>query len=211
MKKGLAQISRQAENGFTIIEIGMVMVILTSILVIVTASMIYFFQSYNFSFEQYQSVSSAQTGMGRMSRDIRESRTGENGAWPIVNAGDTSFSFYSDITNDGRADLVRYFVAGTDLKKGIIEPSGAPVSYPPASEKVTIVASGLANGTTPLFTYYNGNWPADTAGNPLPLANRVVATRYVKIYMKIDPNPATSTGGFELNSGVEIRSMKDNL
>src|SRR5512141_378136 len=107
------RVTLNAEQGFTIIELGMVMVIFTTIFVIVTVAMINFFKSYNFSFEEYQAVTNAQAAVTRMVRDIREARTGENGAWPLVSASDTSIMFYADVTNDGKTDLVRYYIDGT--------------------------------------------------------------------------------------------------
>jgi len=197
--------------GFTILEIAVVMAILGTVFVGLATSMAYFFQSYTFSYEEYQAIGIAQSTLTRMVRDIRESTTGENGAWPLINASDNSFSFYSDVTGDGKTDLVRYFLDGTDLKRGVIEPSGSPVTYPVTNEKITIVASYVANNTMPLFTYYNGNWPGDTVNNPLILANRTVQSRYITVHVKIDTKPSTQTGGYELTSGVEIRSLKDNL
>jgi prepilin-type N-terminal cleavage/methylation domain-containing protein len=198
-------------QGFTVIEILTVIGILSIVLSGIAAFMIYAFQSYSFSFAEYGAVELARSSVTRINRDIREIRTGETGGWPIINASDNSFSFYSDVTNDGKADRVRYFLDGTSLKRGVIEASGSPLSYPAASEKISYAATGVYNGTNPVFRYYNGNWPSDTANNPLPAALRITATRYVTVYLNIKTNPSSTTGAFELTTGIQIRSMKDNL
>lgn len=176
-----------------------------------TAFVTTFFQNFMFSFEQFDVLNITQSSLTRVVRDIREARTGETGAWPIIEALDNSFTFYSDVTNDGKADRVRYYLDGTNLKRGVIEPGGSPLSYPAANEKTIIIASYVDNGVIPVFKYYNGSWPDDTVNNPLVLSARQINTRYVTIYLKINPKPSTPSGFQELKSGVNIRSMNTNL
>ena len=199
------------KKGFTLIETLTVIGIISFVIVGLVYFMMYSLQSYSFSFAQFDATGRAKTAMTRLIRDVREARTGENGGWPIIEATDNSITFYSDITNDGKADRVRYFLDGTDFKRGVVEPSGSPVSYPPASEKISFIASGVNNGTSPVFTFYNGNWPADQINNPLPPANRIIGTRYIKVYLKIKSSASSQTGAFDLTTGVNIRSLKDNL
>lgn len=181
----------------------------------VSLFMVYYLRSYSFSFDEHQAITQAQTGITTMIREIREARNGDNGAWPIINADDNQFTFYSDVTNDGRTDQVRYFLNGTTLQKGVIEPTQVPVTYPAGNETIRDVASYVDISTGPLFTYYNGSWPGDSVNNPLPLAQRQLNTRYVNLHLNIDlsliPNTTTKIQPFELTSGVQIRSMKDNL
>ena len=146
-----------------------------------------------------------------MLRELREARSAENGAWPLVQTDDATIVFYSDVTNDGRTDRVRYFLSGTDLKKGVIEPTAAPVSYPVANEVIQTIATSIDLGGKAMFTYYNGNWPTDQINNPLALVNRILNTRYIGIYVRVDIQANYAAAPYELNSGVQIRSLKDNL
>lgn len=198
-------------TGFTLVELIVATFIFAVVASAVAAFTIYYLGSYTFSLEESRSVGYAQGALTTMVREIRESRMGENGAWPITQADDSTFVFYADVTNDGRTDKVRYFIDGTTLKKGVIQPTTAPVSYPPETETITVVSDYVDNAGNPLFRYYNGNWPADAINNPLPVSQRLFNTRYVSIYLRINIVNNTGANPFELNSGVQIRSLKDNL
>lgn len=209
MKYFFAKKQRTYKNGFSLIEVLVAASIFTIISAVLTGFIVYYFQAYSFSFDQNQAINSAQTSLTTLIREIREARNGENGAYPIVQTNDNTFIFYSDITNDGRSDLVKYFIENNQIKKSVIEPTEAPVSYPIANEKISIIANNVDNETKSLFTYYNGDWPQDTLSNPLALSQRLLNTRFVSIYVKI--NASTQAQPFELTSSVQIRSLKDNL
>jgi len=146
-----------------------------------------------------------------MVRDIREARMGDDGSWPIVDASDNSFTFYSDVTNDGRSDKVRYFLNGTTLRRGVIQPTAVPVTYPAATETFTDIATSVDTSAGAIFTYYNGDWPADHINNPLTVSDRLLNTRYVNVHIRINTSSNFAAAPFELTSGVTIRSMKTNL
>lgn len=198
-------------KGYTLLEVIIASFIATSLIAAVSLLVVYYSKSFSFSLEEYQALQSAQPTLTQMIREIREARPGDNGAWPLVKTADSEFIFYSDVTGDSRTDRVRYFLENGQLKRGVIEPTAVPVSYPPGSEAITILLTNVNNGITPMFTYYNDAWPGDTLNNPLTLASRTLQTTFVYIYLKIDPNPQSPTQAYELTSGVQIRSLKVNL
>lgn len=204
---------RQSNRGFSLVEFILAMFIVAVVAGGASLFAVYFFNSYSFSFNANQNVNQAQTGMTTLIREIREARSGDNGAWPLIDAADNSFIFYSDVDNDGRTDRVRYFINGTALQKGVIPPTQVPVTYPAGNEVFSTIASSIDTSSGPLFTYYNGNWPSDAVNNPLPANQRIANTRYVGINLQI--NVASGSGStaqpFQLTSGVQIRSLKNNL
>lgn len=204
-------IKKNNHQGFTLVEV----IVASFLFVLISAGTavfaVYYLKNYTFSFEENQAVGQAQTTITSMVRNIREARFAEDGAWAILQADDNNFIFYSDVTNDGRPDRVRYFLDGTDLKKGVIEPTTVPVTYPIASEKIYIIASNIYNQSIPIFRYYNGNWPSDTTNNPLAINQRILNTRLVRIYIRININSNTGSLPFEMTEDVQIRSLKDNL
>jgi prepilin-type N-terminal cleavage/methylation domain-containing protein len=197
--------------GFTLVEVMVAMFVFSVITGGVAVFSAYYFKNYSFSFEENQSVSIAQTGITTMIREIREARSGDDGSWPIVDAQDNTFTFYSDVTNDGRSDRVRYFLDGTTLKRGVIQPTMVPVDYPTTSETITTIATSVDTSAGPLFRYNDGNWPSDQIHNPLTQADRLLQTRYVAVYLRINISPNFASLPFEITSGVTIRSMKTNL
>lgn len=197
--------------GFTILEFVISTFIIISIVAVVSVLVMYSLNSYTFSIDENQAITQTQYGLTRIITHIREARTAETGAWPIEQADDNALVVFTDVTGDSKTDRVRFFIDGTTLKQGVIEPMGLPPIYPLDQEKITILASSIDNANQPLFTYYNGDWPVATQGNPLAASDRILKTRYIFISLRIHPNPNTNTQPYQLQSGVEIRSLKDNL
>lgn len=145
-----------------------------------------------------------------MVKETRSAAPSSVGAYPIAEAGTQSFAFYSDIDNDGIQERVRYFLSASDLKKGVIKPSGSPLQYNPASEQVTtLLARNVSNGATPVFTYYDTNYDGATA----PLSQPVTMSdiRLVKISIIIDADPNREPVAKTFTSQVSLRNLKDNL
>lgn len=205
----MKHISRQ--QGFTIPEVLLTAVLFAIVVAGISAFSTYYFRNYSFSFEENQSIGIAQTGITTMVREMREARDGAQGAWPIIQTDDNAFSFYSDVTNDGLADQIRYFLDGTDLRKGVIEPSTNPIEYLPQNETFITVAQHVSTSSGPIFTYYNDAWPTDTINNPLQTGQRLAETRYMEVSLHIDIDPNLSAQPFTLRSGVQLRGLKDNL
>lgn len=197
--------------GFTILEFVISSFIVMSVIAIASVLVLYTMNSYTFSIDENQAITQTQYALTRMLTQIREARSAETGAWPIEQANDNTLVVYSDVTGDSKTDRVRFFIDGTTLKQGVIEPTETPPSYPLDQEKITTLASALDTSGQALFTYYNGDWPVNTQGNPLILSDRIIKTRYISLYIRIRPNPNTNTQPYQLQSGVEIRSLKDNL
>jgi type II secretory pathway pseudopilin PulG len=202
---------KKPTRGMSIVEI--IIALALSLVVVGLASTLFltFFRNYSSSFGNTQAVTATQQAITQLGREIRELDTAETGAWPIVEADDNSITFYSDITNDGQTDLVRYFLEGATLKRTLIEPSGDPPSYPVVNEKTRTVADNVILGEKPLFTYYNGNWPSDEVNNPLTGPSRISATRYIEIYLRLVGNPENPEDFFESKTGIQLRNLKDNL
>lgn len=203
---------KKTTKGYTVIEILMAISLLNIVIALAVILLMYYFRSYSFSFTQQQAIHEGQRAFAQIIRDIREIRTGENGSWPIIEALDNSFIFYSDVTNDGRTDRVRYFVEDNQLKKGVIEPSLPPVNYPQEEETVKVIALFINNtASNPIFTYYNGGWPGDMINNPLPPDQRLYNLRLVGVNISINVDSGGQTSAYEINSAVMLKNLKDNL
>jgi prepilin-type N-terminal cleavage/methylation domain-containing protein len=198
-------------KGFTLLEVIIAIFIFTVISGGVAAFSAYYFNNYSFSFIQFQNTSQAEYGLQKMIREIREARSGEDGSWPLVQTDDNTIIFYSDVDYDGKTERVRYYLNGTQLMKGVIQPTGTPVTYPPANETLSTIAYKVDTNGHALFTYYNGGWPTDTTNNPLTAANRLLNTRLINVYIRINQQNARGPQPFDMNANVQIRSMKDNL
>jgi len=158
------------------------------------------------TWRNYLSIEAANIAISGMSREIRDARQNELGAYALETANDQEIIFYSDIDYDGVIERVRYTLNGSDLEKGVVEPSGDPLSYS-SPESVRVVTDIVRNGTDPLFYYYNAGWPEDTTNNPLAPADRISDTSQIKIIIKTNPRTDKPDLDYILESDVKLRML----
>jgi len=102
------------EKSFTLIETLVAIAIFSVALGAVFGSILMLYRSHGYTWEQSQAIEEARRGIEMMVKEIREARSGEDGFYPIVLAGDKEFIFFSDIDNDGKTERVRYFLGATN-------------------------------------------------------------------------------------------------
>ena len=101
------------------------------------------------------------------------------------------FSWTEDIPNQDNT-----------LKKGVIEPTGSPITYPSNLEKITTVSSYVRNAP-PIFTYYDANGNQITS-NPAIISN----TTMMKLFMVVNVNPNRPPSDYQLEQYVQLRNLK---
>lgn len=140
--------------------------------------------------------------------ELRTASPSSLGAYPLAETSATSLTFYSNIDSDTYKERLRYFVSGTNLKRGVLKPSGSPLTYNSANETVSDAVKGLIN-TSAIFSYYDNSYNGQTA--PLNQPVNVTAIRLIKVNIQADPNPGESPIVFSLSAEVSLRNLKDNL
>jgi len=185
--------------------------IFTMAMIAVSTFIISIYRVYNYNIEQVSAINEARRGIETMIKEIREAKTADDGSYPLVKAGDSEFIFYSDVDRNGLIERIRYFLDGTDFKKGVVDPSGDPPQYILTNETISVLSRYVRNASTPVFTYYNGDWPVDTVNNPLPTLTRLMETKLMHVYLKINVDPNRPPIDFELESDTQIRNLKNNL
>ncbi len=197
------------KKGFTLTEV----VIVVAISSIILTSVMYFGQSiFSFNTVAGQTLG-VQTGARKVLKNIvkelRSTSPSSLGAYPISLASSTAITFFSNIDSDIQKEQVRYFLQGTTLKRGVINPTGNPLVYSAGSEVVTDLIKDIRNGATPIFTYFDSNY----AGTSTPLVQPVSPTsvRFVKIYLLLENDPNKAPASFEVTNQVLLRNLKDNL
>ncbi len=197
-------------TGFTLIEV-LVVAAITVILAGGLLSLQYAMgQTQVAVLRNYTSVEAANNGVSTMVRELRNLQVAETGAYPLERALDFEMIFYSDYDFDERIERVRYYMDNTQLKREIIEPTGFPVTYPSANAKTKVIADSVKNGTTPIFYYYNGDWPDDTVRNPLDTPTRLSETKLMKVHLLINPG-TEAKNDFTIDSYAQLRALKQNL
>lgn len=193
-------------RGFTLVEI----LFAVSIFVVVSIVMGAFARNtwiYNsFISSSFNSLNAGRTTLKTMVAEIRTASSGNDGAYAVSAVSATSLTVYSDIDDDSLKEKVRYFLNGTNLQRGVIEPTGSPLGYT-GTEVITTLIPNVTNST--IFEYYDKNYDGTTAALASPV--QIPSVRLVKITVVVDDNPNKAPGPITLTSQVTLRNIKDNL
>lgn len=200
----------KVNKGFSLMEI----------IIVIGISAVIFMGVFNFGQGIFSFNSTAQKNLAAQSgarrvlktivKELRSTSPSSLGAYPISQVGTSSIIFFSNIDSDVLKEQIRYFLQGTELRRGVVKPSGNPLTYNQANEQVTSLIKDVRNGTsTPIFEYYDSNF----AGTSTPLTQPVQATqvRLIRITVKIENDPNKSSGPLQVESQVFLRNLKDNL
>jgi hypothetical protein len=200
----------QSQQGITILNIllslGIGIILMLGWLTFVVRG----YRGISFGEDQFEAARNAQKGIEILTQEIREASTAENGSYTLEVVDDQEIIFYSDIDEDSSVERVHYYLNGETLMKGVIEPTGDPLDYTDP-ETLSIVAESVINGSNPIFTYYNEDYPLDTINNPLPTPSRLIDTKLINVFLKINIDPNRAPIDFDVESDVQIRNLKTNL
>ena len=209
--KNLDRKNLNRSSGFTLIEvvvsIGVAMLVLAAFIGI----QILVRQSFLFTFNSSVTINQANGGVQQVVRGLREARSAENGSFVLDIVNDQDLAFYTDSDQDGQTERLRFFLDGTELKRGIIEPIGFPITYPVENETIVVMTEYVQNNTSPVFYYYNDDWPQDTTNNPLAVGSRLSDTRFIQIDLRVNADPSRQEAEYSLSPYVQLRNLKDNL
>lgn len=196
------------QRGLTVIEV-IVVVGLSGILM--TALLRFLVAGHPLSKITYLQISStedARLQLRRLARTIREARVADTGAYPLAEAQPQRIVFFANVDGDVLTERVRYELVGTDLMRGIIKPTGDPLTYNTGQEQTSIVAKSIRNVAIPLFTYYSGDYPA--LQTPLTPTD-VTEVKYIQVHLLVDVNPNQDPPPVDVVSQVQMRNLKTNI
>lgn len=197
-------------KGFTLVETLIVMGIVSVMAITITRFQLNILNYNKSGHDSLQSAQDARSILRVMVAELRSTQPGSNGSYPLTQAATSSITFFSDTDDDGLKEQIRYFLATTTLKRGVIVPTGLPPVYNPAQEKISYLAYNIKNGTsTALFQYFDNTYTGTTS--PLAQPVNVSSVRLVKITLLIDADPNKSPLPRSYTSQVMLRNLKDNL
>lgn len=201
--------SPATNKGFTLVEIVVVLGITALLMGAITEVFLVSSRSRSIIFNQLSAQGDARRAVDGFVNQVRQATYSAVGAYPIELADAQQFIFFTNADVDGARERVRYFLSGTTLKKGVIDPVGNPSTYPAANEVVVDVATSITNGAQPLFYYYDQNYTG-TATTSLAVPADVSKVRIVGLKLIIDKDPASSPVPFIIESKAAIRNLKSN-
>ena len=128
----------------------------------------------------------------------------------MVTSTPYELTVYSNVDEDSLRERVRFWLDGTEFMRGVLKPSGNPVSYDEQEEEVTIIGRDIVNISQglPIFSYYGEEY----AGTSTPLIDPVNLTdvRVVQVQLEIERDPLASPEPLAVSSFVTIRNLKEN-
>lgn len=144
-----------------------------------------------------------------MVKELRSISPSSSGSYALSQVGTSSIIFFTDTNNDGVKERIRYFLQGTEIKRGVIVPSGNPLSYTASGETIITIIRGVQNGNTPIFEYFDQSYTGSSSALAQPV--QATAVRLVKINLILDSDPNKEGGIINVTSQVTLRNLKDNL
>jgi len=156
------------QSGFTILEVLIAGFMIVVLGMGILGLQLIIGESQLSSIDSFTQVSESTNAISAMTRELRTAQKGDNGSFQFTLAMPQEIIFFSDSNVDGQIEQIRYYLEGTSLKKDVINPEGSPITYPTNQKVTTTISENVRNNTTPIFSYFNGNWPNDTSNNPLP-------------------------------------------
>ena len=200
--------SWHTQRGFTLIEIVLaatISFIAIAVVSLMASDLAGFGTSLGSRLQQQREL---EQFLRTIASELRSIGPAENGAYPIAQAQSQTLTFYGDIDDDGTFERVRYFLDGTTLKKGIIEPTAdLPAQYPPASEAVTEIVHLMVPGT--VFSYFAEGYPPEMS--PLAAPVNIADIRLITASGTVDADPNVLPEPVTLNVSATIRNLRGEI
>ncbi len=191
-----------SEKGMTFLEVLVWISVFTLVMLAIVSTLLYFYRTNAYTIEQAEAVTSAQRALEHSVRTIREAAYSSQGAFPISSIAANDFVFYADIDSDPLIERVHYYISGTNLMRGILEPTGNPPDYT-GSETASVLATYVRNTAQGLstFRYY------DELGTEITNFANWTSVRFVKVSLAVNVNVAILPNQYVLSSSAAIRNL----
>jgi prepilin-type N-terminal cleavage/methylation domain-containing protein len=198
-------------HGFTLIEVVVSLAIFSILLFVVSSLLITVFQNPNQEIISMNNIEHAESVTSNFVDELRGAVTGNDGSYPLGLVDDNQIIFYSNHGASGiSVKRFRYYLLENILYKGIVIPTGSPLSYDVSSEVVKPVMTVASNGSAPLFYYYDGDY--NGMGNALSQPVNINQVRFVTMNLMVKNQMTTQdVSAFPVSAGAAIRNLKDNL
>lgn len=194
-------------NGITLVEVLIAIGIFSFLTVGIVTLFLTSWKYNQIVWEQLKTQNEGRKVTRDFTNQLRVASLSSVGAYPIESASSTQIVFYSNVDSDSLREKVRYFLSGRTLRRGIVKPTGTPLTYNSANETVVDLAHDLITSTLP-FTYYGSSYSGAEAALSSPVD--VTQIRVVGISLVLEEDPNASPVPFYIESKVMLRNLKDN-
>lgn len=196
------------KKGFSVVEILIVAGILGVISLIISSFQVTVWRENASQQSALESEAELRGVVRQFMRDVRGAAPGNTGSYPIELASTTALTLYGDSDGDADRERIRYSISGTNLIRGVTNPSGSPASYLDANESKKTVVRYLATTST-RFDYFDGTYMGTTSPLAQPVDNYRV--RLIRLTVSADKDTHRAPAPLTVTGQSLIRSLKDNF
>lgn len=196
-KRGLSLIE-------TMVAVGIFVLIMSGMIGMISFG----FRSRDVTWEQMLTQSEGRRVVQDFVNELRSANQSSIGAYPIEKAEANQLVFFSNIDSDSYRERIRYFLSGTDFKKGVTKPSGNPLKYNTSTESIIVIAHDVVNSSTPVFKYFTQSFSGSQSAMSSPVTTTLV--RVVEVTLTMEENPRLSPAPFVVQAKAQIRNLKSN-
>ena len=192
----------ETTRGMTFIEVLVWISVFTIAMLAIVSTLLSFYKTNTYTLEQADAVTYAQRALEQIVRTIREGAYSSQGAFPIVSLAENDFVFYADVDSDALIERVHYYISGTNLMRGVLDPTGDPPDYV-GVETTSVIAEYVRNTAQgiSLFRYY------DEIGSEITNYTNWTAVRFVTVNLAVNVNVAALPNQLTLSSSAAIRNL----
>lgn len=190
-------------GGFTLIEILVVM----GILLLLGGALV------TFQVDVFRLNITTQSGLStnyeirrtlkNFTANLRTASPSSVGAFPLAEMASSSLVFYANIDTDPAIERVRYFVSSSTLWRGVLKPSGSPLSYS-GTETLETAITGVLDSN--VFSYYATGEVGTSTLLYVPVNPQSV--RLVRMAVSVDKDPDRPPAISYAETSVLIRNLK---
>jgi len=198
-------------RGFTLIE-ALVAIALFALGIMATSLLFSrSWQSNAYSLEMGKTAFVVSRSVTSLVDYLRRVRQSDGGAFPIVSADKNDLVVFSDYNKDGTTERIHIYLSNSKIFMGVTLPTETlPCTYPSGDTQTIQIADHIVNTPSDsMFSYYNKNYPGDTANNPVSVPADVSQIRLIKIFLRININPNRAPDNIQQESFVELRNLND--
>lgn len=199
-------INTKLQDGFTLMEIVVTMAIvgfLVAGIYVFIGNLTDASLRFNSSLLANQEI---QQALQVMVPELRSAGQSNTGAYPVIEAASTSIRFYSDLRGDGIFQEIHYYLEDDVFKKGVIEPSGDPLSYDEDDEKVRELVENIVTGAQ-IFSYFSAD-ATSTYADALSFPVNILDISKVKVTLSVNKGTPTLPSIIGIEDLVTIRNLR---